>query len=249
MQNNDLRSQLVTIPGAIIIAGAIIAIAIVWTHKPSETVSNVTQQTAPAASGMSPVTSADHILGDPNAPVKIVEYSDLSCPYCKVFNPTMEQIMSTYGSSGKVAWVYRQFPLDQPDSNGNILHPNAGVQAEGLECAASLGGPTAFWAYEKEWFDTFPSDGADETPTVNGQQMAQIAKDVGLDAVAFNDCVSSDRFKDKIAASYTDGINAGVTGTPYAVIITPSGTRIPVPGAQSYSTLKTTIDALLSEVQ
>jgi protein-disulfide isomerase len=250
-QNNPtgIRSQLVTIPGAIIVAGAIIAIAIIWTQRPAQTSTSSSNQPQVPQVNMAPVTAADHILGNPNASIKIVEYSDPSCPYCQMFNPTMEQIMSAYGAGGKVAWVYRQFPLDVPDQNGNVLHPLAGVQAEGLECAASLGGNTAFWNYEKEWFSVFPQDGADEAASLNSQQMAQVAKDVGLNAVAFNDCVSSNQFKDKIDASYTDGINAGVSGTPYTVVVTPSGTKIPLPGAVSYSTLKTTIDTLLTETQ
>jgi protein-disulfide isomerase len=246
---NNIRSQLVTIPGAIIIAGAIIAIAIVWTTKPTKVPAVNTLPSQPSAAAMAPVTAADHILGNPNAPIKIVEYSDPSCPYCKQFNPTMEQVMSAYGAGGKVAWVYRQFPLDKPDANGNILHPNSGIQAEALECAASLGGNTTFWAYEKEWYNVFPIDGASRTAAADGVQLAQVAKKVGLDAIAFNDCVTSNQFKNKIDAEYTDGLNAGVPGTPYNIVITPSGTKIPLNGAVSYATLKTTIDTLLTETQ
>jgi protein-disulfide isomerase len=247
--HSSMRSQLLTIPGAIIVAGAIIAIAIVWTTKPAKTpvVQNTTGQVPQV--NMAPVTTADHIFGNPNAPIKIVEYSDPSCPYCQLFNPTMEQIMTTYGAGGQVAWVYRQFPLDKPDQNGNILHPNSGTQAEGLECAASLGGNNTFWAYEKAWYSTFPQNGASEAASVNSQQMAQVAKTAGLDAVAFNDCVTSNQFKDKIDAEYTDGINAGVSGTPFNIIITPSGSKIPLPGAASYATIKSTIDTLITASQ
>jgi protein-disulfide isomerase len=248
---NTTRSQLLTIPGAIIVAGAIIAIAIVWTHKPEQAPAIANPNTAqPAAVAMAPITASDHILGNPNAPVKIVEYSDPSCPFCKMFNPTMEQVMSNYGAGGQVAWVYRQFPLDKPDQSGNILHPLAGVQAEGLECAASLGGNTAFWNYEKEWYSIFPQEGANEAASVNAIQMSQAAKSAGLDAIAFNDCVSSNQFKTKIDAEYTDGINAGVPGTPFNIIVTPSGNKIPLTGANggavSYATLKSVIDTLLS---
>ena len=245
---NNKNSQLVTIPGAIIIAAAIIAIALIYVLKPAKSPTAVTNNanSQPTAAAMAPVTSADHILGNPDAPIKIVEYSDPSCPYCKQFNPTMEQVMTAYGAGGQVAWVYRQFPLDKPNANGDILHPNSGAQAEGLECAASLGGNTAFWAYEKEWYSDSPSDIASESPTANSQEMAKVAKTVGLDATAFNDCVTSNQFQNKIDAEYTDGINAGVSGTPYSVIITPSDTNIAMPGMTSYSTLKMSIDTLLS---
>ena len=138
-------------------------------------------------------------------------------------------------------------PSDKPDQNGRILHPNSGNEAEALECAASLGGNTAFWAYEKEWYSVFPLQGAtDRSVADDTAQLAQIAKDIKLDPMAFNDCVTSKQFKVKIDAQYTDGINAGVSGTPYSVVITPSSTKIPLAGAVSYATLKTTIDTLIS---
>jgi protein-disulfide isomerase len=243
-------NPLLTLPSAIIIAGTVIAIAIIWTHKPAASAVAAPSTTAPAAAAQAslpPVASSDHILGNPNAPIKIVEYSDPSCPYCKEYNPTMEQVMAAYGAGGQVAWIYRQFPLDQPDASGNVLHPNAGNQAEAFECAASLGGNTAFWTYEKEWFTVFPSDGADRSPADDAVQIAQVAKDSGLDAVAFSDCLSSAQFKSKIDAEYQGGLGAGVTGTPYTFIITPSGTDIPLPGVESYTTLKSTIDTLMTE--
>jgi protein-disulfide isomerase len=251
---NNIRSQLITIPGAIIVAGAIIAIAIVWTTKPAPAPAAANPSNQPAAIAMAPVTAADHILGNPNAPIKIVEYSDPSCPYCKQFNPTMEQVMSTYGASGKVAWVYRQFPLDKPNPDGQILHPNSGREAEAFECAASIGGNDKFWAYEKEWYNVFPLQGAtDRSASDDSAQLANIAKDVGLDGIAFNDCVSSNQFKAKIDAQYADGINAGVPGTPFNIIITPSGTKIPLTGASggaaSYATLKAILDTLLTGTQ
>jgi protein-disulfide isomerase len=89
---------------------------------------------------LKPVTAADHIRGDINAPVKIVEFSDIDCPFCKRFHSTMQEVMKTYGDSGKVAWVYRHFPLTQ-------LHPDAANKAEASECVAELGGNDKFWAF------------------------------------------------------------------------------------------------------
>jgi len=238
-----------TLPGAIIVAGALVAMALIWISRPAAAPASVRGSGAPsAASSMAPITAADHILGNPNASIKLVEYSDPSCPYCKTFNPTMEAIMAGYGPGGRVAWVYRQFPLDRPDENGDILHPNSGKEAAAFECAGALGGTTVFFAYEKRWFDVFPSDGASRSASDDEAQIAQTAKDVGLDPVSFNECLSSGRFNDKLDKSYADGLNAGITGTPYTVIITPSGTDIPLSGAISYTTLKTAIDTLISSI-
>ncbi len=240
------KQTVLTMPAAIIVAAAIIAIAIIWTHKPASAPTSGTSKSLPEVS-MRPIDpKTDHILGDPNAPVKIVEYSDPSCPYCKVFTPTMEKIMDNYGASGKVAWVYRHFPLDKPDENGNVLHVNAGHEAEAMECAGYLGGNEKFWAYLKRLYDVTPSVTPSTPQGLDQKQLPEIAKYVGLDPVAFNDCLSSGRFKDKVNTDYTDGINAGVQGTPYSILVTPSGNDIPISGAQPYSVFQTAIDTLIA---
>ncbi len=247
------RKSSLTLPGAIIIAGAFIAIAIIWTKKPAPAVSTapadanaaaIAQAQSPA--DISPVTATDHILGNPNASVKIVEYSDPSCPYCKMFNPTMTKIMDDYGPGSKVAWIYRSFPIDKPDADGFILHKNAGHESQALECAASLGGNTVFWSYEKKLYETTPSVTQDTPNGLDQTQLPVIAKEVGLNPVEFNDCLSSGQFKDKVEAQYQDGVRAGITGTPSSFIITPKGSIIPLIGAQSYAIVKNTIDALLN---
>lgn len=248
--NNDRPRQTITLPGAIILAGALVAIAIIYVKHPvvaPVVTTGANQQTATV--NMAPVTANDHILGNPNAPIKIVEYSDPSCPYCKMFNPVMEQIMTQYGPGGKVAWVYRAFPLDKPGTrpDGGTLHPNAGHESQALECAASVGGNTKFWAFEKHLYETTPSVTGDTPTGLDQSKLPQLAKDVGIDPVAFNDCLASGQFKDKVEASYLDGINAGVNGTPYNIVLTPSGSQIPLVGALSYSTLKSTIDTLITE--
>jgi predicted DsbA family dithiol-disulfide isomerase len=158
----------------------------------------------------------------------------------------MEQVMNVYGVKGQVAWVYRHFPLYKADANGHVLHPNAGVQAEALECAASLGGNSAFWSYEKAWYNAFPQDGASRSATADLKQLKEVAKTVGLDEAAFSQCLSSGQFKDAIDKAYMASLNDGANATPYTVIITPSGSEIARTGAQSYTVLKSIIDTLLS---
>ena len=66
----------------------------------------------------------------------------------------MNQIMKKY--DGKVAWVYRHYPIDKPNARGQILHPDAGTKAQAAECVASLGGNDAFWKYTDALFNTIP---------------------------------------------------------------------------------------------
>jgi protein-disulfide isomerase len=242
-------NPLLTIPGAIIIGAAIIALAIIWTQKPVVTTSQPAALGAVPESNLSPVTSADHILGNPNAPIKIVEYSDTSCPFCKAFHPTMQKIMDEYGPSGKVAWVYRHFPLDVPDAQGRVLHPNSNKEAQALECASKLGGNEKFWAYANHLYEVTPSVTSQTPAGLDPRQLPVLAAQVGLDISSFTECLDSDQFRDKVAKGYIDGVNAGVTGTPFSVIITPSGSKLPLVGAQPYTTIKTTIDTLLAEVK
>jgi protein-disulfide isomerase len=246
----DQRANpLLTLPGAIIIGCAIIAIAIIWTNKPAApSDSSAIGELKPSTEiNLAPVTAADHILGNPNAPIIIVEYSDSSCPFCKIFHPTMKRIMDEYGASGDVAWVYRHFPLDKADENGFILHPNAGKEAEAMECAAKIGGNEKFWAYTNRLYEVTPSVTQATPGGLDQKQLPVIASDVGLDVSSFNECLSSGQFKSKVEAQYIDGLNAGVSGTPYSVILSPTGGKIPLMGAQPYATVKASIEALLAD--
>lgn len=82
-----------------------------------------------------PVDAEDRVLGSANAPVTIIEYSDLECPFCIRFHATQETLMKEY--AGKIKWVHRHFPLD--------FHANAKPYAYAAECAGEIGGNDAFW--------------------------------------------------------------------------------------------------------
>lgn len=207
-------------PGAVIIAGAIIAIAIIYVKRPAPAIipTNTDQNSAPSIN-LSPITANDHILGNPNAPIKIVEYSDPSCPYCKTFNSTMVEIMNEYGPGGKVAWIYRSFPLDTPDANGNILHPNANNESRALECAASLGGNNKFWDFEKKLYDITPSVTGATPGGLDQKQLPLIAKDLGINVVSFNECLMSEDAKNKVKEQTLNGVKAGVSGTPTSFFV------------------------------
>ena len=210
------QTSALTIPAAIVIAAAIVAIAIIYVKSPTHVVAPAAQEPAAKAVtiNLAPITASDHILGNPNAPIRLVEYSDPSCPYCKSFNPTMEEVIAKYGPSGNVAWVYRSFPLDKPDADGNILHKNAGHESQAFECVASLGGNDKFWAFEKKLYETTPSVTGATPNGLDQTQLPIMAKAVGIDTKAFNDCLSNGQFKDAVEKQYLSGVNAGVSGTP-----------------------------------
>jgi len=90
------------------------------------------------------VSAADHLRGNPDAKVILVEYSDFECPFCERFHPTMTQVMAEYGD--KIAWVYRNFPLS--------FHPNAQKSAQAAECVSQLTDNQTYWQYVDALFQT-----------------------------------------------------------------------------------------------
>jgi protein-disulfide isomerase len=178
-----------------------------------------------------PVSETDHIFGNPNAPVKVIEFSDLECPFCKTFHNTMHQIINTYG--GQVAWVYRQFPIPQ-------LHPKAPREAQATECAAKIGGNDKFWSFIDRVFEITPSNNG-----LDPAELPKIAGNIGLDVKEFNSCLSSDYGQDKIQNDAIDAANSGAQGTPYTVVVNKSGKKFVINGALPFEQVSAIINTAL----
>lgn len=226
-----------SIPIAIVIAGALIAGAIYFGAGGSAGTSRP-QEPEPFAGDlekMKPITKGDHIRGNLDAPVKIVEYSDTECPFCKSFHPTMQQVIDEYGKDGKVAWIYRHFPLDQ-------IHSKADKEAETTECAAEQGGQSTFWAYVDRLFEVTPSNNR-----LDPAELPKIAQYVGLDVAKFNSCLASGKYAAHVEEDYQNALATGGSGTPWSIIIAPSGKKYPLSGAQPYAAVKQLIELALQE--
>jgi protein-disulfide isomerase len=182
---------------------------------------------------VTPVSSKDHIRGNPNAPVKIVEYSDTECPFCKKFHESMKQVIGEYGKNGKVAWVYRHFPLDQ-------LHSKARKEAEATECAAELGGNDKFWSYLDRLMEVTPANNG-----LDPAELPKIASYVGLDAVKFNECLTSGKYAQKIEEHVQNAVATGGQGTPWSIVIGKNGKKYPLSGAQPYESIKQLVQTAL----
>ncbi|MFC1730795.1 DsbA family protein [candidate division KSB1 bacterium] len=221
-----------TVPVAIIIAGVLIAGALYVSNRDpigtNPTVNNDTPIGVPA------VSADDHILGNPNAQVIIVEYSDFECSYCKGHHGVLHQVIDEYGADSKVAWVYRHFPIAQ-------LHSKAAKEAEATECAAELGGNQGFWDYADRLFEVTPSNNG-----LDLSQLPTIATDVGLDPVAFQSCLDSGRHADKVQAQYDDVIAAGGRGTPHNIIFV-GDQQAPIEGAQPIEAMRRVVETLLND--
>ncbi len=236
-----MKRDSLAIPIAIVVAAGLIAGAIYMNGARSATNGNnpvaglgdtITTDTKPV---IRPVDKTDHIRGNPNAPIMLVEYSDFECPFCKQFHETMNRIIEEYGPSGKVAWVYRQFPLAQ-------LHPNAPTIAEASECVYELGGDPAFWEFTDLIFESRPINDATEM-----SKLPEYAATAGVDTAKFQSCLASGKYGDKIKESVREAAAAGGKGTPHTLVLVgdQSGT---INGAQPYETVKQVVDSLIKQM-
>lgn len=177
------------------------------------------------------ITKSDYYKGSFNAPVTIVEFSDTECPFCQRFHDTMNQVMAEYGD--QVMWVYKHAPLDS-------LHRKARSEAEAAECAGELGGNEGFWRFLDRLFEVTPSN--DGLPA---SQLPEIAVEAGLNRQAFESCLASERYAEKVQNQLVEAQRAGLRGTPYSVIIA-GNQQIPINGAYSFEQMRSLIDQLIN---
>lgn len=231
------------LPIAIVIAGLSIGGGLIYSANLNQrtnvagNIQQAPQQAAPVGdlNSMKPITSADHIKGNPKAPVKIVEYSDTECPFCKRFHPTLQQAIDEYGKDGKVAWVYRHFPLDS-------IHSKARKEAEATECAAELGGNDKFWEYLDRLYEVTPSNNG-----LDPSELPKIAEYVGLNKAKFISCLNSGKYAQHIQDELDDAMSTGGQGTPWNIVVAQNGKKFPLNGAQPYAAVKQIIDLALQE--
>ncbi len=160
----------------------------------------------------------DTVKGSPDAPVTIIEFSDFQCPFCtRFYQNTLPQIQQQYIDTGKVKFVYRDFPLS--------FHQDAQKAAEAAECAGEQG---KYFEMHDKLFDT---EALDVT------SLKQHAVDLGLDTDEFNDCLDNDEMAAEVQKDFQDGQQAGVSGTPAFFI---NGQL--VSGAQPFSVFQQIID-------
>lgn len=208
--------------------------------QPSGSPTPTAQQPSGQPSGPVKVSvDNDPVLGDKNAPVTLIEFSDYECPFCKrAFTDVLPELKKTYIDTGKVKLVYRDFPLS--------FHANAQKEAEAAECARSQSNDVTYFKFHDQIFTQTTAGGTGLALT----QLPVIAKNLGLNVNQFQQCLDSGKFKDEVAKDIADGSAAGVSGTPSWIIGTSSkdgqveGQLIV--GAQPFSAFKTIIDEKLN---
>lgn len=198
-------------------------------------------QVAPPAQPTTGTTSVDDdpVLGDENAPITIVEFSDYECPFCKkYFDDTFPQIKAKYIDTGKVKLVFRDLPLSFHD-------PMATKEAVAANCARKQGGDEQYFVYHDEIFKRTTSNGNG----LNDEKLKTIATDIGLNLSQFETCLQDKTMEDEVKKDLADAGEAGATGTPTFIIgkSTQDGTvngNIVV-GAQPFAAFEAIIEPLL----
>ena len=200
------------VPGAILVAGVLIAGALVYSNLPrfqgpaavvpSQRSSGVNQ---PTAVNTGELADDDPSLGSPDAPVTIVEFSDFQCPFCRrLYRDTLPQLKEKYVKTGEVKFVYRDFPL-------TAIHDLAQKYAEAGECADEQG---KFWSMHDKIFDEQNKRGAGTIVDITAADLKQWARELGLEGVVFDSCLDSGKYTQEVQKDLADGQRAGVSGTP-----------------------------------
>ena len=185
-----------------------------------------------AAQGQLIGVDDDPALGDGNAKVTIIEFGDYQCPSCRLFWKDVEpRLKKDYIDTGKVKLVFRDFPIVE-------IHPEAMLAAIAVDCA---GDQKKYWQYHDTVFREQYNRG-DGVIRLKDTDLKKWAKDTGLDAGTFAECLESGRYLDEVAKDKADGDRVGIQGTPFFFI----NGRI-VGGAQPYPVFKKVIDEELKK--
>jgi len=223
----------VSVAISIIVAGLIIAGAVMFTNKSDAPTGPAGQAGGSGENDVSnvrPVGDEDWIYGNVDAEITIVEYSDTECPFCSRLHPILKQVVDDY--DGKVNWVYRHFPLVQ-------IHPIAPTVAHATECVGNLAGNDAFWNFtDKVYVESGNNGGTDLS------KLAGYAVEFGVDESEYTKCMEESRYQEKVENDFRNAVASGGTGTPYNIIIAGDQT-IAASGAQPLQNWKNLIDPLL----
>jgi protein-disulfide isomerase len=168
----------------------------------------------------------DSVRGNADAPVTIIEFSDYECPFCeRFFVQTLPQIEKEYIDTGKVRFVYRDYPLS--------FHLNATAAAMAAECAGEQG---KYWEYHDALFE--------HQDALDNASLKQHANDLGLDTASFNRCLDSGEMAEEVQKDFQEGMRLGIRGTPTFFI---NGQRLV--GALPYQAFRQVIEQEINSTE
>ena len=167
------------------------------------------------------------LMGNPNAKITIVEWGDYQCTFCYKFSQSSNDIIiDEYVNTGKANFVFRDFPLNGPDSV---------LAAEAAYCANDQG---KYWEYHDEIYKNWAGE---KTGWVNRDSLEQFSKTLNLDVIQFNKCLDDKKYKQKVLDNEKFGTNIGIKATPSFLIFN-NEKVIKIEGNQPLSVFKQVLD-------
>ena len=141
-----------------------------------------------------PPNESDHILGDPDAEVVLVEYGDYECPHCRASHDILQQLLPRFGD--RIAFAFRHFPLTE-------IHPHAEAAAEAAEHAGAHG---KFWEMHNAIYLNQDAMG----PAL----LIELGQALGLSEQSLREALANGAYRDKVRSDFMSGVRSGVNGTP-----------------------------------
>jgi len=177
----------------------------------------------------------DPIIGNPDAPITIIEFSDFQCPFCARFHSqTLPLILDEYIEQGIVKLVFRDFPIQS-------IHPNALPASIAAECANEQG---KFKEMHDMLFDN--QNEWNKQDTVDAlSSFSKYATNIQLEQETFDSCLTNGKYIEEIKKDLDDGRNYGVSGTPGFFVGNDQIGYVELKGAQPFESFKKIIDAQL----
>ena len=212
------KYYLLVIPIVIgIIAGGFLAIY----PEPEKNITNLTSSKL--------IENGSPVLGESNAPITILEWGDYQCTYCYKFHQnTLNTINDDFIKTGKVKLVFKDFPLNGPDS---ILAAKASFCANDQE---------KYWQYHNELYKNW---GGERTGWITRESLDRFASTVGLNLQEFNTCLDEHKYQNKVNGLYDFGQEIGIDATPSFLVFNDEKI-IKIRGNQPLEVFLKTIDEL-----
>lgn len=175
--------------------------------------------------------SGDFMLGKEEAPVTLIEYASMSCPHCAHFhNKVLPQLTKEYIETGKLRYILRQFPLNEPAFAGAML----------VTCAGEAGGTARYYTFARVLFDAQNKWAFDKNFKESLKTFAEVG---GINGKTFDTCMNDTKLETRILQARKDASEQlQIDSTPYIFL-----NGHPHKGDKSFKTVKAEIDALLRE--
>ncbi len=174
------------------------------------------------------------ILGDPQAPIILIEFGDYQCHFCNVhFHNTEHSLLENFIDTGKVKMIFKDFTIIGPDSI-NAAH--------GTHCANDQG---KFWEYHDILYNNWTGE---NNGWASSDNLLRFAQEVELNVDQWSDCMIDERYSQIISNSNKDARDLGITGTPAFFVIGPDNKITRISGAQPYESFEKIFNSELAKL-